>query len=112
MSIDITPQVVDWNKITNKPALAVSSITISTTSPLTGGGDLTANRTLVVGGLASLGTSNYLLGVNSGATAWEYKQLLGTTNEITVSHATNSVTLALDSAVTAEMIKWAIVFGG
>jgi hypothetical protein len=75
-------------------APAVSTRLLNTTSPLAGGGDLSTNRTLTIGGLSSLGTANYLLGVNPGATGWEYKQLLGTTNRITVDHAAGSLTLS------------------
>jgi hypothetical protein len=46
-------------------------------------------------GLSALGAANQLLGVNNGATGLEYKSLLGTTNQITVTHAANSITLAL-----------------
>ena len=75
--------------------VASSSRAINTTSPLSGGGDLSADRTLVVGGLASLGTANYVVGANSGATAWEYKQILGVANETDVTHAANSITIGL-----------------
>jgi hypothetical protein len=76
-----------------------TSRTINTTSPLTGGGDLTANRTLALAGLSGLGTANQLLGMNNGATAYEYKTLNGTTNQVTVTHAANSVTLALPQSI-------------
>jgi parallel beta-helix repeat protein len=69
--------------------------TISTTSPLSGGGDLSADRTLSLAGLNSLGTANYVVGVNSGATAWEYKNILGTANEIDITHAAGSITIGL-----------------
>ena len=49
-----------------------SSRTISTTSPLTGGGDLSANRTFGVGGLTTIGTATYLVRVNAAGTGWEY----------------------------------------
>lgn len=68
--------------------------TISATSPLSGGGDLTANRTLSVGGLSSMGTGNYVVGVNSAGTGWEYKNILGTSNQISVAHAAGSLTLS------------------
>jgi hypothetical protein len=71
---------------------------------LQGGGDLSADRTLSLVGLSSLGTANYLLGVNPTATALEYKQLLGTTNQITVSHSGGKITLSLpqDIATTSS----------
>ncbi len=39
-------QSVAWASITGKPSLVETTRTITTTPPLTGGGDLTANRTL------------------------------------------------------------------
>jgi hypothetical protein len=65
---------------------------ISTTTPLAGGGNLSADRTLTLAGLSTLGTANYILGANSGATAWEYKQLVASTN-IGITHAAGSVTI-------------------
>jgi len=44
-------------------------------------------------GLAAIGSANQFLGVNSGATALEYKSILGTTNQISVVHGAGSVTL-------------------
>lgn len=41
------------------------------------------------------GTANQLLGMNSGATAPEYKTINGTTNQVTVTHGTNSITFSL-----------------
>lgn len=49
-----------------------TSRSISTTSPLSGGGNLSADRTLTIAGLSSLGADGQLIRVNSGATAWEY----------------------------------------
>lgn len=71
--------------------------TISTTSPLSGGGDLSANRTLSIGGLSSLGSANQVVGVNSGATGWEYKTVTAGT-AIGVSHGAGSVTLSVNDA--------------
>ncbi|MFP5519911.1 MAG: hypothetical protein ACLGGX_08405 [Bdellovibrionia bacterium] len=45
-------------------------------------------------GLTALGTANQLLGVNSGATAAEYKTLNGTTNQLNVTHAAGAITLS------------------
>lgn len=73
------------------PATLVrTSRTISTTSPLSGGGDLSANRTLTVGGLSSLGASNQIVGVNAAASAWEYKSMAGTANRLSVTPAAGS----------------------
>ena len=45
-------------------------------------------------GLSSLGSSNFIVGSNSGATALEYKSLLGTSNQISIAHGVGSVTLS------------------
>lgn len=44
-------------------------------------------------GLTSLGSSNTLLGVNSGGSSLEYKTLLGTVNQVTVTHGSGTITL-------------------
>lgn len=41
-----------------------------------------------------LGTGNQVLGVNSAGTANEYKTISGTTNQVNVVHAANSITLS------------------
>jgi trimeric autotransporter adhesin len=80
--------------------IAASSRTISTTSPLTGGGNLSANRTFGIAGLTGLGTANQLLGMNAGASAYEYKTLsIGTSGtDFAIAHSANSVTLNLPTA--------------
>ena len=67
--------------------------TVTTTSPMTGGGDLSADRALGIGGLTNLGTGNYIVGVNAGATAWEYKQFAAGQN-ISMTHAVGSITIS------------------
>jgi hypothetical protein len=47
--------------------------TISPTSPLAGGGDLSADRSFSLAGLSSLGVADYLLKVKHDASAWEYQ---------------------------------------
>lgn len=42
----------------------------------------------------ALGTANQVLGVNSGATGQEYKTLSGTSNQVTVTHGTGTITLS------------------
>ena len=69
--------------------------TISTTLPLAGGGDLSANRTFSLGGLSSLGTGNYVVGVNAGGGAWEYKNIVGVANETDITHAAGQITIGL-----------------
>lgn len=58
---------------------------------------LTTGQILVTPGAAVIGfgTANQIIGMNSGATAQEYKTVNGTTNQITVTHAANAITLAL-----------------
>ena len=50
--------------------------------------------TPTAGGI-SLGSANQVFGMNAAGTANEYKTLNGTTNQVTVTHGTNSVTWAL-----------------
>ncbi|MBI4351641.1 MAG: hypothetical protein HY550_09395 [Elusimicrobia bacterium] len=69
--------------------------TITTTLPLAGGGDLSANRTFSLGGLSTLGTGNYVVGVANGAGSWEYKDIVGVANETNVTHAAGSITIGL-----------------
>src|SRR3990172_1298165 len=52
-------EAVDAHTHAIDTTLARSAVTIGTTAPLAGGGDLTANRTLSIAGLTSLGTGNY-----------------------------------------------------
>ena len=73
----------------------LSTRTISTTLPLSGGGDLSADRTLKIPGLSSLGSPNFLVGVTPSGGGWEYKQLLGTSNQISISFSTGSIVLSL-----------------
>lgn len=46
-----------------------------------------------------LGTANQVLGMNNGATAHEYKTINGTADRLTVTHATNLVTLDVGTNV-------------
>jgi hypothetical protein len=89
--------------------------TISTTSPLTGGGDLSANRTLGLAGLTGFGTAGQAIRVNSGANAFEYyTPTTGTVTSVsvitangfsgTVANATTTpaITLTADTATVFE----------
>lgn len=40
------------------------------------------------------GTTNQIFGMNSGATAHEYKSVVGTANQVIVGHAANTITLS------------------
>lgn len=90
----------DWTTFNNKVS---STRAINTTSPLAGGGDLSADRTLTVGGLSSLGAANQIVGVNAGATAWEYKTLTAGAN-ITITPGVGTVTIASTGGGTGEAI--------
>lgn len=50
-------------------------------------------------GLTSLGTANQVLGVNSGASAAEYKSILGTTSQVVVTHGAGSITLSTPQSI-------------
>lgn len=54
------------------PTYVLTSRLINTTSPVGGGGNLSADRTLTVGSLTTIGSSNQLVRVNSANTPWEY----------------------------------------
>ncbi|MGE5086827.1 MAG: beta strand repeat-containing protein [Bacillota bacterium] len=74
-------------------SLASGSVTgVSATSPLSSTGGTTPAISL--GGLTGLGTANQILGMNNGATGYEYKSVVGTANQISVVHNTNSITLS------------------
>jgi len=73
----------------------LSTRLISTTLPLSGGGDLSEDRILKIPGLSSLGTPNFLVGVNPSGSGWEYKQLLAVPNQISISYSTGSILLSL-----------------
>ena len=75
-----------------------STRTINTTTPLAGGGDLSADRTLSVGGLSTMGTANYFL-VSNGMT-WQYNQLaVGTSGtDFDISHSGTTTTFNLPNA--------------
>ena len=73
----------------------LSTRLISTTLPLSGGGDLSEDRVLKIPGLSSLGTPNFLVGVNLSGSGWEYKELLAVPNQISISYSTGSILLSL-----------------
>ena len=45
-------------------------------------------------GQSAIGAANRVLGVNSAGTLTEYKDVLGTSNQVSVTHGTNSITLS------------------
>lgn len=105
-STEITNGAILNEDINASAAIALSKIASSNAGRLviTSGGTLAERAALtpsalVVGdasnGVASLalGTANRVVGMNSGATANEYKDVLGTSNRVTVTHGANSITL-------------------
>ena len=82
------------------PATIVrTSRSIGTTIPLAGGGDLSADRTLTVGGLGAWGAANSVVGMNNAAGAWEYKNIVGVADETDVTHGVNTITIGLVNPV-------------
>jgi hypothetical protein len=78
--------------------------TISTTNPLRidGGAsaDISSNRTLSINGLAGLGTGNQFVGMNSGASGFEYKSFATGTSgsDFAITHGTNTITFNIPDA--------------
>lgn len=105
-STEITNGAILNEDINASAAIALSKLASSNAGRLviTSGGTIAERAALtpsalVVGdasnGVASLalGTANRVVGMNSGATANEYKDVLGTSNRVTVTHGANSITL-------------------
>lgn len=76
----------------------------TTTTPLAGGGDMSAARTLSITGLSTIGTANYVPGVNAAGNAWEYKQLAAGTG-ISIVHAANLITISAGLATTHNVLS-------
>ena len=68
---------------------------IATTTPLTGGGDLTADRTFGLAGLTTVGTADQFPSTNAGATAWEYKTISGTASEVDVTPGVGTLAIGI-----------------
>ena len=82
-----------------------TTITVGIVDPLivakggTGAATFTANAVLKGNGTGAilaqaLGTANQVLGMNAGATDQEYKSLVGTANQVIVTHGVGSVTFS------------------
>jgi hypothetical protein len=54
--------------------------------------------TLSLAGLAAIGAANYLIGVNAAGAAWEAKQVAGTADRLTVTHAAALITMNVPDA--------------
>ncbi|MCA9366857.1 hypothetical protein KC887_01165 [Candidatus Kaiserbacteria bacterium] len=82
------------------PGSVSTGRTINTTQPLRidGGAaaDLSANRTLTVNGLTTVGSANQVPGTNAAGTAWEYKTVTAGTG-ITVGHTAGAITITNSS---------------
>lgn len=70
-----------------------NSVFITPVSPLSGGGNITTTRTISLAGLTNLGTANYVVGVNSAGTGWEYKHIIAGPNMV-ITNGTGSITFA------------------
>lgn len=82
------------------PGSVSTGRTINATQPvrIDGGAsaDLSADRTLSLNGLSSVGSANQIPGANAGATAWEYKTVTAGTG-ISVSHSAGVITITNSS---------------
>lgn len=103
-------QVAAWDGSSWVPA-TVSAVppsrSISTTSPLSGGGDMSADRTLSVGGLTGLGASGYFL--QSTGAAWQYRSPAGVLSDIGAaasSHTHSLGDLTQSSATSGQVPSW------
>jgi len=67
-------------------------------SGYTTGDILYASSASVLSKLA-IGSANYIFGVSAGGTGPEYKQLLGTANQVTITHAAGSITYSLPQSI-------------
>lgn len=72
-----------------------TGVVLTAVLPLSGGGDISVNRSFSLGGLSTYGTADYLLGVNANANALEYKRLVGTVNQINIVSGVGLLTLSL-----------------
>jgi hypothetical protein len=87
--------LADGDTILVPGTMVPTSRTISPTPPLSGGGNLSSDMTLSIGGLSSIGTANYVVGVNSTASGWEYKNIVGTANEISITHTAGQIEIGI-----------------
>ena len=77
---------------------------VNTTAPLTGGGNLSADRTLSINGLASVGTAGQI--PRSTGTAWEYRsaaQVLSDIGAAATSHTHAASDIASGTIATARL---------
>jgi hypothetical protein len=91
-----TRETTRKTKVGTAPGYIPDSRTLTTTQPVRIGGgdsaDLSANRTISINGLTTVGTSNYVAGVNNAGNAWEYKNIAAGTG-ISVGHTANTITI-------------------
>jgi hypothetical protein len=101
-----SPGIPEWIEV-DTSSLCPKSRNISTTSPLSGGGNLNGDLTLSLAGLSTVGGANTIVGVNSGGSAWEYKAIIGdSTTGVVVSHTANQVKISLEDWVGTVKNIW------
>lgn len=88
------------SNVSTSPGSVPDSRTLNATQPvrIDGGAaaDLSADRTLSINGLSTVGSANQIPGTNSGGTAWEYKTVSGG-----VTHSAGSIAVHAQSHVLA-----------
>lgn len=86
------------------PGAVTTGRSLIATQPIRidGGGsaDLSADRTFSINGLTTVGAANRIPGVNSTASAWEYKELTEGAG-ITITHGSGSIDIANSSPASA-----------
>jgi hypothetical protein len=86
--------------ISTSPGSVSTGRTINATQPvrIDGGGaaDLSADRTLTINGLTTVGGANQVPGTNAAGTAWEYKTVTAGTG-ISVGHSAGAITITNSS---------------
>jgi hypothetical protein len=94
--------VISNADISTSASIARSKIATGTANHIvinSGTGSFSSEAQLAISrggtGLSSIGSANQLLGVNSGASLMEYKNILGTANQVNVAHAANAITFSL-----------------
>lgn len=101
LSLSAIPNSSLANSTISGISLGSNLATLTITSPLTGTSyDGSAGVTIALAGLTGLGTANQFVGMNAGATAYEYKTFaVGTSGtDFAIAHTTNTITFNLPSA--------------
>jgi len=77
------------------------SRSINTTPPLTGGGDLSEDRTIALSGISSMGSGNQIIALVSDASTLAFKTVTAGAN-VTVTHTDTTVTIAATDTDTTD----------